>query len=119
FSQNYGSYGAGGYWNGALGYGNYSCVWSNCMAETPSGLVQMVFDGVPNNPSGTSDDELRFQAALQFMARQVREYDAFRHDTSWGINVYGMFAAAKAFRLAKGADGLANPVVMLNDNPSD
>ena len=50
FSQNYGSYGYGGYWNGALGYSNYSCAWSNCMAETPSGLVQMVFDGVKNDP---------------------------------------------------------------------
>ena len=68
FSQNYGSYGYGGYWNGALGYSNYGCAWSNCMAETPSGLVQMVFDGVKNDPAATTDDELRFQAALQIEA---------------------------------------------------
>ena len=48
------------------------------------------------------------------MARQVRQYDAFSHDQTWGgVNVYGMFAAAKAFRLAKGPDGLANPVITL------
>ncbi|MBZ5560323.1 MAG: thrombospondin type 3 repeat-containing protein [Acidobacteriia bacterium] len=124
YSQSYGSYGnGGGYWDGSFGYSNYSCAWSNCMAETPSGLVQMDFDGVRNDPNATTENEMRFQAAVRFMAREVRTNNSFQHDPSWGLNPYALYATAKAFRLATGldADGnvVKNPVVTINDDPSD
>jgi PKD repeat protein len=113
FSQTYDGTHLG--YDGSFGYGGRSCAWSACMAETPSGLVQMVFDGVQNDPSATTDSEKRFQEAIRFMARDMRGPGV------WGAtntlksenNMYGMFAMAKAFRLAK-----PSPVVTINDDPS-
>ena len=113
FSQTYDGTHAG--YDGSFGYGGRGCVWSACMAETPSGLVQMVFDGVQNDPSATTDPEKRFQEGVRFIARDLRGPGV------WGgtntlkneNNMYGMFAMAKAFRLAK-----PSPVVVINDDPS-
>jgi PKD repeat protein len=107
FSQTYDGTHTG--YDGSFGYGGRACAWSNCMAETPSGLVQMVFDGVQNDPSATTEPEMRFQEAIRFMARDVRGPNTLRNEN----NMYGWFAMAKAFRLAK-----PSPVVMINDDPS-
>jgi len=109
--------------NGSLGYMDLNPAWSNGMATTPSGLVQMDFDGVRNDPTATTDDEVRFQAGVRFMARAMRA-NWHLSDPSWGsTNMYSLFALAKAFRLATGLDAganvIANPVVMINDDPSD
>jgi len=74
-------------WDGSLGYGGpISIVDVSMMNTTPSGIVQYVMCDVP--PS-----DPRFDAAQAFMARNW---------TTLTLNnrVYGMFATAKAMRLA-------------------
>ncbi|MFA5910531.1 MAG: HYR domain-containing protein [Vicinamibacterales bacterium] len=111
-----------GFYNGSLGYGGTGCAWSGCMATTPSGMVQMDFDGVRNDPNATTDNELRFQAGVRFMARGMRA-NWHLSDPTWGShNLYSLYAMAKAFRLATGLDSdghvIANPVVIINDDPA-
>ena len=49
-----------GFYNGSFGYSQSEyCPWSSCMSTTPSGLVQMNFDGVRNDPNATTDNEIR------------------------------------------------------------
>lgn len=108
---------------GAMTYMPGWCAWSNCMATTPSGMVQMDFDGVRNNPDATSGDELGFQLGVRFMARGMRNGWHTSDPSYGGINYYAMFAMAKAFRLAvdtdSGGNFIADPVVVIDDNPAD
>lgn len=74
-------------YDGSLGYGGpVSFAWDSGMNTTPSGLVQFVMDSVPSS-------DPRFQRANGYVAR------------NWSIllnanRIYGMFATAKAMRLA-------------------
>ena len=118
YSQNM----AAGFYNGSFGYNNSSPAWSAGMSTTPSGLVQMDFDGVRNDPSATTDNELRFQAGVRFLARAMRA-NYHLSDPTWSShNIYSLYSMAKAFRLATGLDAggnaVANPVVIINDDPA-
>jgi len=83
--------------DGRFGYADAGWVFSNGMADTPSGLVQMIFDGVDANTSPTSDDETRFQTALHYLARTWAQTNTLHNE----MNIYGMFAVAKVMRLAE------------------
>jgi VCBS repeat-containing protein len=104
---------------GRLGYTSSGCAWSNCMSTTPSGMVQMIFDGVKNDPAAAAGtDEERFQLALKYIAKGMR--NAW-HTSEYAsaANYYSLFAMAKAFRLAINDDGSGNlvpaPVTIIDD----
>lgn len=79
-------FGSGGAAEGRFGYTDTNPIDVNGMNTTPSGVVQLIMDGVLN-------DAPRFDAAETFMVN------------NWGSliannRIYGMFAVAKAMRLA-------------------
>ncbi|HEX6165048.1 MAG TPA: PKD domain-containing protein, partial [Vicinamibacterales bacterium] len=119
FSQKYDN----SFWHGSFGYGDSNCVWSNCMSTTPSGMVQLIFDGVKNDPSASTEFEVRYQAAKTFLAKGLRSGWHLSDPSFSGTNYYSLFAMAKAFRLAIGDDGsgniVPNPVTLIDDNPAD
>ena len=117
---------AAGSLKGSFGYGGTGCAWSNCMSTTPSGMVQMIFDGVRNDPTvvtptGDSPEE-RFQLAMRFIAKGLRD-NRHRSEFATAANYYSLFAMAKAFRLAVDTDGagnlVADPIVMIDDVAGD
>ena len=119
FSQKYDN----SFWHGTFGYGDSNCVWSSCMSTTPSGMVQLIFDGVHNDPDATTEFEKRYQAAKTFMAKAMRNGYHLSDPSFGGTNYYSLFAMAKAFRLATIDDGngnaVPNPVTLLDDDPAD
>jgi PKD repeat protein len=119
FSQRYDN----SFWHGTFGYGDSNCAWSNCMSTTPSGMVQLIFDGVHNDPSAATEFEQRYQAAKTFLAKAMRNGYHLADPSFGGTNYYSLFAMAKAFRLATMDDGsgnaVPNPVTLIDDNPSD
>ncbi len=72
--------------DGCFGYTSTSPIWANGMNTTPSGLVQMILDGV-------QDTNPHFQAAEHYMVLN------WSYLSSWNT-IYGMYATAKAMRLA-------------------
>ena len=105
-------------------------VESRSVQTSPSGLVQMVFDGVPNNPAGTTDNEQRFQAGVQYIARQVRQLNAWAKDPSFtSVNVYAMFATPVAYVIdesgviahdvAVGVEPILNLMIKVNGQPNE
>ena len=93
--------------DGRFGYADAGWVFSDGMADTPSGLVQMIFDSVDATTSPATDDESRFQAALKYMARTWATNNTLHNE----MNIYGMFATAKVMRLAQ-----PSPILSLGDS---
>ena len=77
--------------DGRFGYTNSAHIDVNGMNTTPSGLIQLIFDGPGDDDTFEFDG--RFQAAEKFMVRQWSQL--LNND-----RLYGMFAVAKAARLA-------------------
>jgi len=122
----------GGTYDGAYPYDfNRPCLWSDCQAATPSGMVQAIMDGVTFDSHtgvlGTSDQD-RFQRALQFIAREMRSRNNFpggalpgsgSDSTFGGQNFYAMYATTKAMRLALDSTGHPSPITTIDDDYND
>ena len=77
----------GNFYDGSYGYGGpFSFGWDSGMNTTPSGLVQLVMSNIPST-------DPRFIAANGYMARN---WSTLINNT----RLYGLFATAKAMRLA-------------------
>ncbi|MCC6406160.1 MAG: PKD domain-containing protein [Planctomycetes bacterium] len=79
-------FGTGTSSDGRFGYTDTNPIDVNGMNTTPSGVVQLIMDGVPN-------DSPRFDASEAYM---LANWDALILNN----RIYGMFAVAKAMRLA-------------------
>ena len=78
-----------------FGYRDTNCAggWGSCSATTPSGLVQMVWDGVQSTDS-------RFTRAISWMTKHWSLYINNAENSS-DASLYAMFAVAKSMRLSQ------------------
>ena len=108
---------------GSFGYGHAGSqvAWSEGLSTSPSALVQYVYDGTRNDATPDDDAESKFQQGLKFMARYQRVRNNYECcDASFGgINLYGLYATTKAYRLSVNEAGTPEPVTMVDDDPSD
>jgi hypothetical protein len=100
---------------GAYGYSEYNYYPWGPYADTPSGMVQLVMDGVGRTASGATDQ--RWNMAETFYR------DAFCNATAGGSTAspraytYGMFSFTKAM-LLHSPGGVLTPIKFLADQPS-
>ena len=99
--------------NGSFGYTNINSVWG-AFATTPSGMVQMVMDGIGRGtPEGANDPS--WDRAETFLR------DNFGNGGGYTTNIkayyYGLFSFTKSMLLHDGnGDGLAEPITLLRSS---
>ncbi|MBI4473545.1 MAG: PKD domain-containing protein [Acidobacteria bacterium] len=84
--------------DGRFGYADSGWVFSNGVAETPSGMIQLIMDGIANSAP-------RMKAAEKYMFREMTSSNLMVAEN----NMYAMIAMAKAMRLMK-----PSPIVLVD-----